>query len=64
MFDELVKFWNDYLRYLVVGALIVGLLMFALYKVTTGLPIKVRQMDNGVTCYTFNDSLDCLQVDR
>jgi hypothetical protein len=52
--------------YLVTVALVaIGVIVYVNFTDARSLDagaIEIYQMENGVTCYTFNTSIDCLQV--
>jgi len=52
----------------IIAAVCAALLLASIYMIsidiTVNQPIQVYEMDNNVICYTFNSSIDCLQVEK
>ena len=67
MFETLKE---DLLSSLGITVIIVFTVVFVVFtlamffKPTAVQSVEIHDMPSGVTCYTFNTSIDCLQVDR
>ncbi len=56
---------RDLVIAIVFGLIAASVLYYmVVFRVPAFQPIKSHPMQNGVICYTFNTSIDCVQVDR
>lgn len=66
MFD-VIDHLPEWLATALAVAFLVVVVLFGLimiFKPSTVQSIETHDMPNGVICYTFNTSIDCLQVER
>jgi len=56
--------WEFIIAFTSVLIIVIGFSLWLGFKSTEVQPIRTTNMDNGVICYTFNTSIDCLQVER
>ena len=66
MFDKIRSFLNDYWWVLCVAYLAVIIIwgVWAVWAAFNSSPITAHDMGDGVTCYAFNTSVDCLEMGR
>jgi len=61
MFEKMRSFLTEYWWGLFV--ILLGMaIIWATFNVTDSRPITAHDMGEGVRCYTFNTSIDCLQI--
>lgn len=62
--SELQENWQIISALAVALIVVVTVMLIINFKSQEMQPIKQRDMGAGVICYTFNTSIDCLQVER
>ena len=64
MFEALKEGLKETRVFIAIGVTMTFLIILAALKLSEVQPITAHDMGDGIICYTFNTSIDCLQVDR